>query len=698
MRLCLTALFVLFSLFWVSAGARAEYLPPTYTMTGATGLMTVPDARVERPGTVRAGVSVLDPYWHSTFGAQLAGPLWVGVRQSTLADNIWDDARGFYPGLDVKWQVLEEGRHRPAVAIGMQSAVGHRRLAGEYIVASKRIGDFDTTLGLGWGRFAQSGVMGNPLRLLGGHFKDSRPQGYDGQAAARAADWFTGQEVGLLAGVAWHTPVKGLVAKLDTSGDRFEVENASIPDFKDRDPWAFGLEYTPPRARWLTLAAGTQGGEVFSGRVTLTGDPAGWPVRSFRPEPYAGEKEPVRLRDIRIRKPEVKATMDLDPWRPAPFQLNRAARHMADLAEPGVRSFRITPMIMNFRGPSVRLPRRQVEQLAAGAISPEELWHAATIEREAPKAFKVKDIKRWLKVPDKQEDAAWYADNLRSLRLILDAQGSLSEFDHGLPYRISVVAQGRMHEVKTGTTGGLALRLNVADNLSSALGGRPYVYNPSRGDVAAFADNVVSLDEAWLAYTHTVRPGVYLAVTGGYLEEMYAGVGAEGLWRPYGSRFALGAEAWYLGKRAPESTLALKLRDTNTSIVSGHANLYYDMPEPWDATLKLRLGRYLGSDWGGSLAVEKRFDNGVRMEAFATITQEQDLGPYGEKLGAYAGLRAHVPLGGLPHAPAGSEVKLTAAPLGRNFGQALDKPVDIYELTRPLTLNQMARQWPTVME
>ena len=675
----------------------AQGLPPTYTLTGPTGLMTVPDARMEPVGTVRVGAAQLEPYWHATASAQLTDSLWVGVRQTSQAAHIGGESLGFYPGMDVKLRLLREERWRPAVALGLQGAVGHRRMAGEYLVASKRWRDVDFTLGVGWGRFAQAKLANNPMRVFGGRFGENRPPGALGESGARAADWFTGQDIGLLAGVAWHTPVKGLVVKADTSGDRYALEAADpYSGYDDRDPWALGVEYTPPRAPWLSVAVGTQGGQVFAGRLTLRGNPGNWPLADDAPPPFAGTAEPVRLRDIRLAAPEVSVDLDTTPWRPVPLQAGRATRHMALLARPDVKGFAVTPYAMNFRGPTLHMPRGGAAGVAAGRMSGEELWHATTIAPPPEgKAPGLKDVKRWLKVPGpgtKGKSPPSYA-----FRMILDLEGSFGAVDHGLPYRAGIIAEAREARPGRPLVGGGALRLNVADNLSSALRWRPLYENPARADIDAFTDNRVALENLYIGYTHTLGPGVYGAITTGYLEEMYVGTGAEVLWRPYGARWALGADAWYLGKRDPYTTMALGTVGSQARVGTGHVNLYYDVPR-WNATLKLRAGRYLNGDIGGSVAVEKVFRNGAVVEAFATVTDEQDTGPWGEKLGAYAGVRLRVPLGSLPRVPAGSEIRTTIAPLGRNNGQALRKPIDVYEITRPLALDAMAGQWGSVGE
>ena len=60
-------------------------------------------------------------------------------------------------GFDLKIKLLDESEYFPAVAVGALDFGGTGFYSSEYFVASKRIEDFDFTLGIGWGRFANSG-------------------------------------------------------------------------------------------------------------------------------------------------------------------------------------------------------------------------------------------------------------------------------------------------------------------------------------------------------------------------------------------------------------------------------------------------------------------------------------------------------------------------------------------------------------
>ena len=51
---------------------------------------------------------------------------------------------------EAKIRLWEEQRYLPQVAVGIRDLVGTGLWGSEYVVASKKMGDFDVTLGMGW--------------------------------------------------------------------------------------------------------------------------------------------------------------------------------------------------------------------------------------------------------------------------------------------------------------------------------------------------------------------------------------------------------------------------------------------------------------------------------------------------------------------------------------------------------------------
>lgn len=680
--------------------SEAEPLPAivhhSATITGPLGLNTVPSARMDPAGTVRVGVGTLDPYAHGWIGLQLVDPLWIGLRQSAEVSNLNDNADRLYPGVDLKLRLLKENRSRPEIAIGLQSAIGHKRMSGEYLALSKRYKSFDLTTGLGWGRYGSAAHFKNPLKVLSDHFGGDRF--LDGEMPNEPAKWFTGDDVGLFAGVEYFTPIDGLSFKFDYGADRYSAERAAL-DYNAPAPWAVGLNYQP--ASWIDMSIGAQGTDKIMGRISLQNLIQNWRDKDANTDsailrPYRtglalpGEMETaaagddVRLYDVQASQHSAEARLMLRPDLSTPRQLSQAAIHMANHAGKDIEKLSITPTLYGLQGPQVSLMRADLEAaLAQHNGSAEEIWHKAEFNPSAAMPFTK------LKRPPE------YGYGLSALNFKLDNQISLSEEDQGVLYRTSFVVGGDAPDFFGLIDSFYSFRLNLKDNLHHLNELRPRALLPVRSNVDEFADRRFALDTYYAALTHSFRPDLHVSLLGGYLEEMYGGFGGEILYRPFNSRFAIGAESWFAFKRDPDTTLNLGFNGDH--LLTGHINGWYDLPN-WDLTLNAGLGRYLGEDIGGTLGLQKRFHNGAMLEGFVTITDQSDFDLFGGTTHAYNGLRLSLPLGGFEYIPRNTSMEFQTAPFGRDTGQRLVNPLSLYELSENFTARHMEEYWSDITE
>src|SRR6202012_4075889 len=96
----------------------------------------------------------------------------------------------------VKVRLWQESDIIPAVALGIDDIVGTGVYSGEYLVASKRFGDIDTSLGLGWGRYAGADLIRNPIALVLPYF-NNRPTFFAQAGQGDFGEFFHGREVGI---------------------------------------------------------------------------------------------------------------------------------------------------------------------------------------------------------------------------------------------------------------------------------------------------------------------------------------------------------------------------------------------------------------------------------------------------------------------------------------------------------------------
>lgn len=668
---------------------------PSVNIYGIQGLNTVPTARMDTPGTVRAGLAALDPYTHAFLGFQIAEPLYINLRQTGESSGIKDDPDRLYPGMDFKLRLKKETAYIPEIAIGLQSAFGHRRTAAEYLAFSKRYRDFDFTGGLAWGRLGSAAHFKNPLGKISSHFKKTRDG--NSETAANTSDWFTGPDIGLFAGLEYFTPLENLSVKAEWGADRYTAERAAF-GYDAPAPWSLGINYSP--RPWTSLSAAVAGTGKIMARLSLQSPVAKWPglpdkhdpppplnpLRSTEATPeemiLSAQKGEISLHSPIADNSAIEAHLNLPPYKNPARHLGRAARIMANHGGKEAGKIIIHPRIYGLKGPSIHLIRRDLESaIARKQGSPEEIWHSATFDTD----------------PDIPEPSS-HATKIRFPewpRLILEMQASLGEEDTGFLYRTSLLLDARRPLASEILAGG-ALRLNLADNLDRLHRYRGLSTDPVREDASVFVENLLTVDRSYLSWLHSLNTQTHLAATAGYLEEMYAGAGGEIIYRPFGKTWAAGAELWHAYKRDPYTVMTLGLIP-DKGRTTGHVNLWYEAP--WEnLTFHARIGRYLAGDFGATLSVQRQIRNGAKLEGFLTATNQTDRDIFGGNTHLYGGLRLSLPMGNFKYLPEGSEIRAATLPFARRAGQTLENPIPLYDLTDPLSYRRLSQSWPEIVE
>lgn len=678
-------------------------------MTGELGLNTIPSARMSPEGTMRFTVARQSPYTHATTGLQISDKLYVGLRQTSESDSFSSEAKHLYPGMDIKLGLFNERRFLPQISVGLQSAFGHKRMAAEYLTMSKRYHDFDFTFGFGWGRMGTRGGLPNPILLNaltgGNHARD-----IDGEKPNSPKDWFTG-DMGIFGGFEYDLPINGLSFKADFTSDGWDAERRADANFKAPAPWSVGFGYRPFNWSWLDTGIAYAGHDNFMARISLTPNVKGWPFEdSARHAPIPmkfgrpdsafdasdenadedddydanlAQQKKLGLSHIFVDKKMAVADLNLQDNQPTPQQIGEASRYLSNIAGGTPEQIAFHIRRYGLKGTDIALNRADLERaFLTHHGSSEEIWQTTQFVHDniSPSLAKI--------IGDIQT-----AQKYVGFKVDLINDVSLSEDDSGLLYRTGIV--GSLHKFFGNHFFSLhSVRINLADNLQKLNQYRGVSLLPVRSDVDVFTRNRVLLDRNFMTGFVTLGDDVHMASSIGYLEEMYAGVTGEVLYRPFGQNWTLGAEADLAFKRDPYSVLALL--PNGDHILSGFLNAYYEIPDT-GATFKASVGRYLAGDVGGGLALSNEFENGVTMKADITATNQSDPDIYGGKTNIYTGIHLSLPLGSLPVIPDGSRMITNAAPFGRDSGQRLDNPTSLYEMTEPLSYRHITRQWQRLM-
>ena len=109
---------------------------------------------------------------------------------------------------------------------------------------------------------------------------------------------------------------------------------------------------------------------------------------------------------------------------------------------------------------------------------------------------------------------------------------------------------------------------------------------------------------------------MYASFYGGYLEEMFAGYGAEWLYVPHEDAFlALGINLNRARQRSFEQDFGLR----DYEVTTGHLTTYIN-PGYKGLRVEISAGQYLAGDRGGSLTILREFENGASMGGWVTRT------------------------------------------------------------------------------
>ncbi len=196
-----------------------------------------------------------------------------------------------------------------------------------------------------------------------------------------------------------------------------------------------------------------------------------------------------------------------------------------------------------------------------------------------------------------------------------------------------------------------------------------------RTHIRQYVQNDAYINDLQTSYFQDFGQGFYGQVYGGYLESMFGGVGGEVLYRPLDSNWAVGANANWVKQRDWDDMM----RFTDYSTATGHITGYWMPPFVDGVLVKLSVGQYLAKDKGATLDLSKRFDSGVVVGAYATVTNVSKE-EYGE--GSFTkGFYVSIPLDLMTVSPSRSRASVSWTPLTRDGGQMLGRKYQLYSMT-----------------
>jgi hypothetical protein len=195
---------------------------PSHNLFGMTGLIDMPSAEMQPDAQFSVTSGYFGGYLRNTISVQFLPGLETAFRYSVLEDML-DGSQGttlYDRSFDVKLRLIEESPDWPTVVIGLQDFLGTGVYSGEYLAATKNFlgGDLKFTGGIGWGRFAGTNGIDNPLCRGANRFCD-RTQSTGTGGTVEFGQFFSGDEMGFFGGVEWRTPIDDLAFKAEYRDD-----------------------------------------------------------------------------------------------------------------------------------------------------------------------------------------------------------------------------------------------------------------------------------------------------------------------------------------------------------------------------------------------------------------------------------------------------------------------------------------------
>jgi membrane-associated phospholipid phosphatase len=642
---------------------------------GDVGLLETPSARMYSAGHFSIGVSRTQPYTRGNVFLQPLDWLEVGFRYSDISNRAYGPASlsgtqsDKDKSLDFKVRLWSESAYVPQIALGMRDVGGTGLFSSEYLVASKRTEALDFSFGLAWGYLA--GKSRSNMNVgQGGNF------GYDHYFRGGAKPF---------GGVQYQTPLEKVALKLEYDPNNYKNE-PQANNQKRSAPWNFGVVYKAAKSVDITL--GVQRGNTLTLGLALhaqldgmstpkVSDPPRVPVAETRPaQPkldWASTAQAVKtqtdwqVRSIEGYKRELHLKLD-DAT--APYMRDRVDKIAAVLhrdAPPSIDRF-----VIKYRERGNDMAEHVVDR---------ESWVKQQTQTLPPSEQQIPVIAR---APVRVEPDAVLHSNPRpkfETDFRLGLTHSIGGPDAFVLYQVYAEESAKLW-LRDDTWVQGSLRLRLLDNYDKFKYTGPSNLPRVRTYVREYlTTSAMTLPNLQISHVGKLSQNQHYSVYGGYLEEMFAGVGGEWLYRPFASRLAFGVDANVVKQRDFRQDLTFDDAGTQTGykVATGHATAYWNTG--WnDVLATVSVGRYLAGDSGATVRVSRMFGNGVTVGAFATKTNVS-ADQFGE--GSFdKGIYMSIPFDALLTRSTRTIGTWQWRPLTRDGGAMLSRSVQLYDLTK----------------
>jgi hypothetical protein len=650
---------------------------------GGVGLIQTPTARMAPAGDLSINYTDNEEYRLWSVSIQLFDWMESTVRYTDVRTRLYSADPNFSgdqtlkdKGIDVKFRLLQESTYLPQVSVGFRDFGGTGFFESEFITLSKRWGNVDFHLGMGWGYLGNAANTSNPFCEVKDSFC-SRPSGFGGQGGKIDYDQFFKGPASLFGGIEYQTPWQPLRLKLEYEGNDYQNDRAG--ELVQDSAWNIGAVY-----RWgnFNFDLNYQRGNTLgfgvhynmnlhtASQIKVKPAPRIIPddisAQQYQPDGLAEalySEAGFVLRGRHYSDNEFIIYGSQVGYRDFDEAVERIGRILATELPDTVERYRIVtysghlPMIETVVNADKFINAARYDSLDTDITS--------TYVRQQPEAATMAQAN----IPN-------YRGFYTGLETFwIQSFGSPEAF---YMYQGGVFLSGGYQlarNVSINATAKVTLLENfdkfnfTVDNQNTPL---PRVRSYIREYVTG---RTVSMENLFISWQDELTSDWYAQAYGGYLETMYGGVGGEVLYRPVDSNIAVGLDVNYVQQRSFENDV--DFFDYKT--LTGHLNVYWQPEFLPDTRLTFNIGRFLAKDKGVNIDFAKRFDSGIIVGAYAAITNVSSA-DYGE--GSFTkGFYLSIPFDLFSLRPSTGRGTLPWVPIARDGGQSLNRPIRLIDST-----------------
>ena len=660
---------------------------------GGVGLMQTPTARMHEEGEFSLNYVDNEQFRRMSVSLQVFPWLEATARYTDEREKIWGGGEEFSnnqtykdKGFDAKFGIWRESKYLPQVAIGLRDMGGTGLYAAEYVVANKKFGNFDISLGMGWGYLGRRDNITNPFCEVADRFCERPLQEATGDGQFEVKEMFRGPAA-VFGGVQYQTPLPELRLMAEYEGNDYSLDRVESLIEVD-SPWNFGANYALndyfnlkiSYQRGNTLMFGVSFHYNLSTAYQVKHEPAPQKVvyseaRELTSVDYERlstdllRETGYRVHGVEVGNNEKRVTVCTTQtrYRDSDQAADKAARILANSLPEHVERYEVA-----HSDHGLALSQHNVD-----AIRFKQALRGERFFSEPEQAISTSDV-RYSSSDNSQRLFTRTQNNNWKFAVRPDLDQAFGNPETFYLYQLSLVGTADWQPSANFSVNS-ALGLNIVNNydefnflVDSLDTPLPRVRTRIR-EYAVGGD--VWLQNLQATYTHQFSRNWFGLAYGGYLERMFAGVGGEVLYRPHNSDIAFGVDVNYVKQRDPNSYTALEDYD----VLTGHVAMYWDLPFMDDTLLTLKAGRFLAKDKGVQINFAHEFESGVVAGAYAAFTNvsSEDYGEGGFTKGFY--LNIPFDLFFVKHTKMRGTVGWN--PITRDGGQMLNRSRQLYPMT-----------------